>query len=725
MCEIMGVRARERCGGLCASALVPEARATVARATLALGIALMCATVVNAQTAYPMLMSIGPVAAQTGSTTVHTFRSRYSMADTYQVWVSGQGVQAEALPMEKKDDKGKPTSGENLTVRITVAPDAIPGVRDVRVATPRGVSTVGQLVITSDPVIAETDGNDTREKAQPVTLPATLCGRIEKNEDVDWFRFSAQAGSQWCFQVRCMRLEDRVHDLQNHADPILMIRDANGSVIASADNTLSGDPLILHTFERAGDYYLELRDVRYQGNNFWEYCVEASTQPYIQCVHPLAVSRGADANVQLVGLTQRIGESKVNVSTSNALRKSTIELASLQVNERRLTLPIVSTSLPIQIEAAQENDSPEKAQSITAPTVIAGVVEKEGDVDCYQFTATKGQKWSFEVLSRRAGSQLDSHLRLLDAKGNQVQLADDMRLGKRNYSDSWIENWSVPADGTYTLEVRDLHLRGGAGFVYAIEVAPAEPVFLLYADTDKTPIASGTSGVLYVRAEKKNGFEGEIQLAVNGLPDGVKAHCGRIGPGKSIDGCIVFEAAENVQPLTAPIEISGTAIVQDEDKDVTLKSVAAVYQEIYQPGGGRGHWPVENHVVCVNAPGDLRRVNVSTDQVTLKPGGTTTIEVELVRAEGFDKNVTLEMTYSHLNTIYGSSLPEGVTIDGTASNSLLTGGATKGKLVLKAADNAPAVVSQQAVVMANVSLNFVMKASYASKPIAITVAEKK
>ncbi len=298
-----------------------------------------------------------------------------------------------------------------------------------------------------------------------------------------------------------------------------------------------------------------------------------------------------------------------------------------------------------------------------------------------------------------------------------------MRLGKRNYSDSWIENWSVPADGVYTLEVRDLHLRGGAAFVYAIEATVAEPMFLLYADTDKTPIAAGTTGVLFVRAEKKNGFDGEIQLAVSGLPEGVKAHCGRIQAGKSVDGCIVFEASDKLAPLTKPIEISGTAVVQNGEngKDRELKGLATVYQEIYQPGGGRGHWPVSSHVVCVNSPGDLRQVKVSSEQLTLKPGSSATIDVELVRAEGFDKNVTLEMTYSHLSTIYGSSLPEGVTIDSSASNTLLTGGATKGKLVLKAAANALPIENQQVVVMANVSLNFVMKATYASRPITITV----
>ena len=94
---------------------------------------------------------------------------------------------------------------------------------------------------------------------------------------------------------------------------------------------------------------------------------------------------------------------------------------------------------------------------------------------------------------------------------------------------------------------------------------------------------------------------------------------------------------------------------------------------------------------------------------------------EIDRAEGFDKNVTLEVTYTHLNTIFGSSLPEGVSVDTKASNTLLTNGATQGAIVLKVEPNALPVEKQQIVVMANVSLNFVMKATYASKPILISI----
>ena len=98
---------------------------------------------------------------------------------------------------------------------------------------------------------------------------------------------------------------------------------------------------------------------------------------------------------------------------------------------------------------------------VTMPVGINGRIESDLDIDCYVFDAKKGERFSIEVLARRHGSALDSHLRVLDISGKQLQLNDDLRVGKRNYADSQIENWTAPADGKYVIEIRDLHLRGG------------------------------------------------------------------------------------------------------------------------------------------------------------------------------------------------------------------------------------------------------------------------
>ena len=685
-------------------------------------LSLLLVSQTQGQTAYPMLMSIEPAACQLGSHSEHTLKSRYGMQGAFDVLVSGTGVRGEVVPVAedaKADSKSK--SGETLVVRFHVDANADPGIRDVRIATPHGASTVGQIVLVADPVVYEKKDNDTAAIAQELDLPITACGRIEKAEDVDFFRFHVEAKKTLCFHVTCMRLQDRVHDLQLHADPILTIRDANGSIVASADNELYADPLICHTFDREGDYWLEIRDVRYQGNAYWEYSIEINEQPFVLTSFPVGVAANKKASLELIGYG--IGaNSHVDIETGPSNRDGIQTILTRVSATQSRKMPMVVSEQPLVDEANTQNDSLAESQSIALPCGINGRIGTVGDVDCFSFDAKKGERYSFEVFARRVGSSLDSQLRIIDLKGNQLQLSDDMRLGKRNYADSWIENWTAPADGKTILEIRDLHLRGGPSYVYFVQITRSEPFFSLFVDTDKTAVSPGTTGVVFVRAEKKNGFDREIQLVVTGLPPGVKAHCGRILAGKGVDGCIVFEADGNANPVAQNIVISGTSIESAASSDSSQRTaIATVYQETYQPGGGRGHWPVESHVVSVTAPSDLRKVVVSTTEITLKPGESSTIDIEIDRAEGFDKNVTLEVTYTHLNTIFGSSLPEGVSVDTKASNTLLTNGATKGTIVLKVEPKALPVEKQQIVVMANVSLNFVMKATYASKPILISI----
>ena len=101
-----------------------------------------------------MLMSLKPVAAQVGRASEHTVTSRYNLYGAYQVLVSGTGVTAEVVPLPKPKD-GKTPSLTSLKLKFTIAKDALPGVRDFRIATPQGVSTLGQLVIVRDPVVVE------------------------------------------------------------------------------------------------------------------------------------------------------------------------------------------------------------------------------------------------------------------------------------------------------------------------------------------------------------------------------------------------------------------------------------------------------------------------------------------------------------------------------------------------------------------------------------------
>ena len=158
-------------------------------------------TTAIAQISYPMVMSLKPVAVQIGTTTECEVNSRYTMLGTYQVTVGGGGVTAEVVPPEMPELKPgeKPKELTKLKVKFTVTPEAVPGVREFRLATPNGASTIGQLVVVRDPVVFEIPDNNTLEKGQAVTLPATLCGVIEKGEDFDFWKFTVDMPIRFSF----------------------------------------------------------------------------------------------------------------------------------------------------------------------------------------------------------------------------------------------------------------------------------------------------------------------------------------------------------------------------------------------------------------------------------------------------------------------------------------------------------------------------------------------
>lgn len=668
---------------------------------------------------YPMVTCISPVAVQVGQQSECEVVAQPNLQAAYQVLVTGEGVTGELVPPKPEAAK---TPVTKLKVRFKVAPNAVLGVRDVRLATPQGASTLGQLVVVRDPVIREAANHGTMQTAQPITLPATVCGAFEKPEDVDYYKFTVAAGTALTFHVQSQRLQNKIHDLQEHSDPILTLKNSAGSVLAANDNYFAGDPLLHYRFATAGDYYLEIRDVRYSGNPNWQYSIEINDRPFITNVLPSRVTPGTTTKLRLMGYNlpaDAVASLTLPATAAEGLQWAMLPLANNQVSN---AVPIIVSRLPEVLEAPGDNNTVAKAQVIQVPSGISGCIESPGDIDCYAFEAKAGERFTFEVVAHAHQSPLDSYLRILNDKGERLMENDDAS-DRFVHADSLIENWAAPANGRYVVEIRDVHLRGGPAYVYFLKVTRSQPYFRLETDTDKTLLAPGVTGVIFARVTRKHGFAGEVQLGIDGLPPGVTASCGRILPTGN-DGCILLRAAPDAKPAAANVRVTGSAMHQEANgPSLALSATARPLQEIYMPGGGRFHFPVEMHTVSIGDPLDLKSVQISPTELVFKPGESKKVDITIERKAGFNQNVTLDVVYQHLGTIFGDSLPPGVSVDDKASQTLLTGNQSKGFITLKAATDAKPVVKQQVAIMAHVSINFVMKFTYCGEPLFITVTK--
>jgi hypothetical protein len=700
----------------------------------------LASVAVFAQTSYPMVMFAYPSAVERGKTTEVTVNSRFTMYGAYKVLIEGAGVSAEIVDPGAKMDPSKPGTKpavENLNLRITVAPDAALGDREFRIATPQGVSSVGIISITDTPCALETEPNNAPDKPQKIELPVVVNGKVQANEDVDYFQFSAKAGDELTFVVESARTQDKIHDLQSHIDPILVVSDSAGRELVTSDDYFRADPLLHFRVEKDGDYLLQMRDVRYMGDARWTYSLTATRRPFVKAVFPLAVKRGRTTQLETVGFGMGdMTSTPLDVPMDWSCGPREVQLATPGGSTN--PVPIIVSDLDESIESEANNDF-EHATPIAIPSGISGRIESDGDVDCFKFTAKKGQPYRFEIKARRFDSMLDSYLSMLDSTGREIANNDDLTNSVLTSKDSRLD-WTAPADGEFAVAVRDLASRGGPEFVYHLVAQPAEPDFVLECDSDKALIGPGSSTTWFVKVTRQNGFTGDVQLDVVGLPAGVSATCARI-PANMTQGCAIVTADWDAPMDCTNVRVIGRATVgvpaaagSDPSKDGTptrtaggerqLVRLATPLQEIYSPGGGRARFPVNMHTVSVMDQSDLIRVEVSRREISLAPGESIQIDVNIKRRSDYLKPINLDVRLRHLGGVFGDPLPPGVTMDDSKSKTLLGENATQGSIVLRAAPNAQPVENLPIAVLGHVSINFVVKTTYSSLPISLSIAPK-
>jgi len=677
----------------------------------------------HAQTSYPMITHTSPAAVQRGKTSEVTVSGQMDFSGVYKILFEGQGLTAEVaptpnppspVPQQKPSKPGKKPQISSVNLKITVSPDVVPGVRDFRLASSSGISSIGQLVIVDEPVVRESGDNNTPDKANPIPVPCVVCGAIEAVEDVDYFKFHVDAGQTLTFEVYCARIQDKIHDLQKHADPMITLYDLDGRELAANDDFYFADPLLTYTFPKAGDYLIQARDSKYEGDPRWVYALLVTDRPCVSQVYPMAGNPGQTLDVEPVG-SARLKQPRASVQLPDTpgLHELQLEVAGVKTNPGSF----IVSPLP-QVLEKEPNDTPEQATPIAIPCGINGRIGQPRDMDHFVFKGIKGKAIRFEVKARRFGtalqSSLDSVLDVLDKKGTVLANNDDA-FGK----DAMLV-FTPPTDGDYILRIRDLNSKGGDTAVYYIEADWAKPDFTLRCDPDKAMIGPGSSTPWYVHATRTNGFVGPIKIEVQGLPKGVSATALVIPPTMT-QGVVVLTASEDAPRDAANVQIVGTATAKTPDgKEETLTRTVTPNEEIYFPGGGRGVFDVRLQSVAVTNPSDIRNVIAKPDVLTLKPGGEARIDVTIQRRPDYDKTVSIDILMQHLGSVFGNPLPPGVTIDESKSKTLL-GTGNQGHIVLKAAANAAPIENVPISVLAHVSINFVVKLSYSSPPIMLSV----
>lgn len=670
-----------------------------------------------AQTPNPEFTHALPMAVQRGTTTevtVFTYpNQKKGFAGTFAVLFQGEGVRAEIIPHGEKD------SVDQLKLKVTAEANTALGPREFRVAAANGASTCGQLLVVDGPVVVEQkEPHVDRERAQVITIGQTVSGQLTAKEQVDVYKLTAAAGQSVTFAMHCFRFFYKRHNQFDQLDPILVISDATGRELSSNDDFTFADSLINYKFEQAGDYFVTVRDVDFNGTASFTYVLQTTDRPFVTGAFPMAVSPSGPMAFQVAGynLATPMAELVPN-SLPNPLPvgRYSAQLSPGSAAFNPVTLEV--TDLPL-IADTEPNDKPDQAQAVSVPQAINGRMDGPNDIDNYALTLKAGQPVRCEVRARRNGSSLDSTIRVLNAMGGVVVANDDIHPSTK---DSMLV-FTPPADGVYTLQIRDLLNRGGPTFGYILTVKTEVVDFTAQCDEDRAGLGPGTNVPWYVRLTKTGGFNVPVEVRVEGLPTGVSFVPLTI-PAHANDGVLILQAAADAKPLASLVKVIAKATLPaaEGQSPRVIEKLVEPMTEMEMPGGGRMAWPVETQVVSVCSNFDIASVLVIPTELSLKPGEKATLEVEIARRENFKDRVTLDVMLQHLGTIFGTSLPPGVKVIDAGSKTSLDPNETKGRVVLEVAADAKPVERLPLSVNANVSLSFTQKRPYSSSPIWLTI----
>ncbi len=441
--------------------------------------------------------------------------------------------------LAKFNRNANPAIAETVTLRVTMDPNAPPGARELRLATPTGLTNPLVFCVDQLPEFCETESSDDvpprgsinprfnrplqRREPEPqmnVTLPAVVNGRIMPG-DVDRYRFEARKGQQLVIVARARGLIPYLADaVPGWFQATLALYDAKGNELAYNDDyRFHPDPVLFYEVPEDGEYVIEIKDAIYRGREDFVYRIAIGELPFITSIFPLGGPAGARTAVEVRGRNLP----KVRLTRDNKGQESGIHWLSVRrgqwVSNR---VPFAVDTLP-ECREEESNDAQQDAQRVTLPVIVNGRIDKGGDRDVVCFEGRTGDEVVAEVYARRLGSPLDSVLKLTDATGRQLAFNDDHEdkgAGlDTHHADAWLCA-TVPANGTYYLHLGDAQHQGGEEYGYRLRISPPRADFELRVVPSSVTVRGGASVPLTVYALRKDGFSEEIALALKDPPAG-------------------------------------------------------------------------------------------------------------------------------------------------------------------------------------------------------------
>lgn len=522
---------------------------------------------------------------------------------------------------------------ESVLIEVTIVPNAAPGPRELRLETSGGLTNPMVIHVGQFREMSELEPNDPGADSQlpdppPLMTPFVLNGQVMPG-DVDRFTFRARKGQSLVVEASARCLVPYLADaVPGWFQPVVTVYDARGREIAFGDDyRFDPDPSFLLAVPEDGVYELEIRDSIYRGREDFVYRLSVSERPFITSMFPLGATKDGVAQAKISGWNLERAHVPLNETAGSDIRFASIEQNRGVSNAVAYTIG----SLPERTEV-EPNNSELAAIRIELPQILNGTIDEEHDVDAYRFAGKAGETIVAEVTARRLGSPLDSLLRLTDTAGTVLEWNDDytdVESGlNTHHADSYLRA-ELPSDGEYVVVVLDAQRHGGEAFGYRLRISAPQPDFSLRMTPSSLNAQAGRAVPFTVCAFRKDGFDGDIDVALQEPPPGFElsgarmpAGCDRIRmtltvprevPPEPVELRLVGRAWIGGQPVSRPV-VPADDMMQ-----------AFIYQHLV---------PAEQLLTLVQGGGG-RQPSVELANETPVPipaGGSTAVHIRLTKA---------------------------------------------------------------------------------------------
>jgi hypothetical protein len=537
------------------------------------------------------------------------------------------------------DRNAHPGLVDTVLVDVTIAPDAAPGRREVRLGTPRGITNPLVFYVGTLPECAETETDNpsaypgssgygkapeaTRvEHDTDVTLPTVINGRIMPG-DVDRYRFRAAKGQRLVARVSARDLMPYLADaVPGWFQATLALYDADGEEVAYADDYgFHPDPVLAVEVPADGEFVLEIRDAIYRGRKDFVYRIALGELPFVTGLFPLGGRAGTTTEVEVSGWNLPVTRLTQD-ARAPGIDTVTVRQGEWLSNPR----PFAVDTLP-ECREKEPDARPQETQSVTPPVIVNGRIGRPGDADVFRFTGRAGETVVAEVVARRLESPLDATLRLTDAAGRTLAFNDDHAdkgAGLHtHHADSYVRV-ALPADGAYEVHVGDARRHGGPAYAYRLRVGPPRPDFRLRVAPSTLNLRGCQSEALTVYALRDDGFAGPIRLALADAPAGFVLGGGVIPAGRD-EVRVTLTAPQRPSPTPYALHLEGRAGI--EGREVVRPAVPA--EDLMQAFAYRHLVPSEALLAGVSGRGMGRGPVRILGRLPLRipAGGTASVRV--------------------------------------------------------------------------------------------------